>query len=79
MGFAGFIVGERLYVKDDLRGDRSLTVRRDRLFEVMLSATVRKEPSGDVGQQSQKRSKEIGIWSSSCSNLKSQKHGQWAS
>lgn len=64
MGFAGFIVGERLYVKDDLRGDRSLTVRRDRFFEVILSATVRKEPNGGVGQQSQKCSKEIGIWSS---------------
>lgn len=44
MGFAGFIVGERLYVKDDLRGDKSLTVRRDKVFKPVLSTSVRRDP-----------------------------------
>jgi len=44
MGFAGFIVGERLYVKDDLRGDKSLSVRRDRVFKPVFSTSARKEP-----------------------------------
>lgn len=42
MGFVDFNMGERLYVKDDLRGDRFLSVRRDRVFETVLSSNVKK-------------------------------------
>lgn len=58
MGFAGFTVAETWYAKNDLRGDKYLTVRKDSVF---------KDPRGDAAPELNtpaelERSKETRQW-----------------